>query len=392
MSDDLNRQHDEFFCPGHEVAPPEKSMTLAAELPAPGKEHPEPGAEYSVPPDEFFKYAGPDKKDRKKKRKMGYLVTTALAAAAVTVGSAAAVPSAGPVLPAAVIELPLPIVSAEPALEPTQAANPGAETDYSFLDGLFGELYDAFSAGRFYDASRLFAAAEELPEGSGMLCFDGAVRSAEGTEDCLMLISFRESESGMSSSGTGQSFVFRLENGNGAGRETCMVYMNNGQTDVLRGALSEDMSSPAAIYESFYTNEDGMFPLLSVRGALKKGHFSGPVVYDVHPFETLDPDGAGTLSDISPTARRYFDLADDGRVHLADIDCVTSDETYAFLAFEDPDCRYFLEKSESPKLCVREYPEETEDNSITYAVYDLNGDSTDELFSVEHLIDAFVKK
>ncbi len=395
MSDDLKtKQRDEYFSTGTEVAPPEKSMALAPEFPECGEEHPSAAPEIAEPSDEFFEYMRPAVREKKKeKSKMGYLVTAALTAVAVTAGATAAtVTPAVSVLPEEIIEVILPSEQPEPTPEPTPEATPEPEADYSFLDGVFTDVYEAFSDGRFYDAARCLAANENALSGlngSGLLEYDGTVRESDGAGQGLMLVSFGESEAGMSSSGTGRELVFRFEKRKGLGTETYLVYMCNGETDVLRGDISEDLSAREAVYEYFYAEENGIFPMMTVRGALKEGHFSGPVTYETYPFETLDPDGVGSLSDIEPTARRYFDLGEDGRVHLADIDYASSDETYAFVAFEDPDCRYFLDKSGRPSLYVREYPTDPDDGSITYSSYDLKGDATGELFSIEHLTEAF---
>jgi len=169
------------------------------------------------------------------------------------------------------------------------------------------------------------------------------------------------------------------------------VYYSDGQISVLRGSFV-GLSSDNAVYESFKLlfSDRSIDPFHHAQGAVKNGYFTGEVKLFQHPFDPVRISGAErTLSDTTAKAAGFIDLNTEGKIDLNSVPYISSDELSREEAFDNPGCKYYLDKTRplDVRVVIKLEPLSSSDTSKYYVEYSVySGNVTYELFPLTYML------
>ena len=394
----------EFFDPGREFNDEKPLFPVGSPMRGPQEEFFDPGKEFF----ETEPGSGGRRKDKKpSKNVMTVLIAAVVAAVGISTAGAAVPAEPGP-LPEPATEIAEPTAAPAPTAAPTPRPKPSPSPtaappkDYSFLDGLFAEVYEAVCADDYTGAAAIMESGtrdimEKLAEDPGYhaLAYDGEkvspIEQFEGEDImraffvCIDPENYKKYENG-SSSDSPAYFKFLVRDGSGFCRS---MYYSGGFMHVLRGAFSPSLSCEDAVYESFGYAEGETFPPYTlVSGMVVDGHFTGDVTMFSYGYEQIH--FSGSLLSAENRGWVYLDLGSDGALHLDDLSWTTTDGTSTFDVFRQTNYRYVLDTSRSPAcLNVKEFMAVPSDNSVAYHTWEVSGGATRELFGIGDMLEVF---
>ena len=398
----------EFFDPGREFNDESPTFPVGDAVHAPPEEIFDPGNEF------FETEPGSGRKDESEKRRKNMitvLVAAVVAAFAITAGAAAVPdePEPTPVLTPEPTPIATPAVTPTPTPRPTPThtpkptPTPTPPPDYTYLNGMFAEVYDAILNDDYTGVAAIMeegvaAVRDNLKENPGYneLIYDGekvvGIDEFEG-EDVMRAFyvyvdedNYIKTDDSASSSSLPMYFKF-LVTEDGFSRS---VYYSDGFVHALRGRFSGGASSEDVIYESFGCYGGETFsPYTLVSGTVVDGHFTGEVTMFAFGYE--DVHFSGSLLNADNRGWVYLDLGSDGCLHLDDIVYTETDGTTStFDIFRNTNYRYVLDASrDSTWINCKEFPAVPASNSVAYHSWEVHGGVTREIFDVKDMLEVF---
>lgn len=401
---------DEFFDPGCEYFDPGREFNDETPLFPVGPPMRDPQEEFFDPGKEFFE-TEPGSGRRKKEKKLNKNVMTVLIAAivaAVGISTAgASVPEGSAPLPettaltAEPTSAPAPTPRPTPAHTPKPTPTPTPPPDYSYLNGLFSEVYDAILSDDYTGVAAVMEEGmtefgDRLAENPGYneLIYDGetvrGIDEFEGDDVMRAFYVYVDPDDVVKTDDTSSSSYPRyfkfLVTEEGFSRS---VYYSDGFIHAMRGWFSGGMSAEYVIYESFGCYGGETFsPYTLVSGTVVDGHFTGEVT--MYAFGYEDVYFSGSLMNADNRGWVYLDLGSDGCLHLDDIAYTTTDGTTStFDIFRNTSYRYVLDTSRgSSWINCREFPVRPS-GGVAYHSWEVNGGVTREIFDIKDMLEVF---
>ncbi|MBO6010611.1 MAG: hypothetical protein J6P71_02290 [Oscillospiraceae bacterium] len=405
---------DEFFHPGTEYFDPGREFNdesplfpVGDAIHSPPEEIFDPGSEYFETEPGSGGRGGKGDRDARRKTMMTVLVAAVVAAFAITAGAAAVPDEAEPTPAPTPTPVVTPLVTPTPTPRPTPThtpkptPTPTPPPDYTYLNELFSEVYDAILSDDYTGVAAVMEEGmtefgDRLAENPGYneLIYDGeTVRGIDGFEGDDVMRAFYVyvdpddvvKTDDTSSSSYPRYFKFLVKE-EGFSRS---VYYSDGFIHAMRGWFSGGTSGEYVIYESFGCYGGETFsPYTLVSGTVVDGHFTGEVTMYAFGFE--DVNFSGSLMNADNRGWVYLDLGSDGCLHLDDIAYTTTDGTTStFDIFRNTSYRYVLDTSRgSSWINCREFPA-VPSGGVAYHSWEVNGGVTREIFDIKDMLEVF---